>query len=130
MRTGVRSRALLRVIRGADVLRCLFAIRGESPCIFIGDFLLSFLDPLLSLFCATFFLLLSLMVISSFFRLLGSFLIYFFPGFSCSSWYRKEVSFWAYLEGDIVSVTLFRFLGGFGYDCFLDKRYRIRFLVG
>lgn len=113
MRIGVRSRALLRVIRGADVLRCLFAIRGESPCIFIGDFLLSFLDLLLlSLFCATFFFhLLSLMVISSFFfRLLGSFLIYFFPGFSCSSWYRKEVSFWAYLEGDIVSVA-FRFLG-------------------
>lgn len=68
-----------------------------------------------------FFLLLSLMVISSFFRLLGSFLIYFFPGFSCSSWYRKEVSFWAYLEGDIVSVTLFRFLGGFGYDCFWTR---------
>lgn len=56
MRIGVRSRALLRVIRGADVLRCLFAIRGESPCIFIGDFLLSFLDLLLlSLFCATSF---------------------------------------------------------------------------
>lgn len=39
--------------------------------------------------------------------------------FSRSSWYRKEVSFWAYLEGDIVSITLF--LGGFGYDCFWTR---------
>lgn len=86
MRIGVGSRALLWVIRGVDVLRCLFAIRGESPCIFIEDFLLSFLDSLLfSLFCARhfFFLSLFLSVISSlFFRLLGSFDIFlprFFP---------------------------------------------------
>lgn len=118
------AHALLWVIRGVDVLRCLFAIRGGSPCIFIEDFLDSFLDSLLFFFilrisCPSPF---SLSLSHGDFFSLLRFSIYFFSGFSRSSWYRKEVSFWAYLEGDILFVAFSSFLGGgFGYDCFWTR---------